>query len=178
MPFARVLVPFLTALFVIPSAGQAEDAPLRATTEDGRPVLLSPDGTWRFAPTETADNGDYRMALAAPTRLDTANGCRVTLVLSNLSDEETVDNFTPRVAFWRTRRVTPAREIIRFRDVAPGEQQEVDQLIRFARCETVERIEIATLQDDCEIGGVAYEDFECLSWTRPEPGVIPIELLR
>lgn len=175
---SRVFVLALASLFALAAAAPAQDTALRATTEDGRAVLLSPDGTWRFAPLAGDEDANYRMALAAPTRLDTANGCRVTLVLRNLSAEETIDNFTPRVAFWRARRVTPSREIIRFRGIEPGGSQEVQQLIRFARCDQLERIEIATLQDECTLDGAEYEDYQCLSWTRSDPGVIPIELLR
>lgn len=54
----------LAALAAVP--GRAE-TPVRATTEDGRTVLLYPDGRWRFAPSAAARGGKVRARGSAAT---------------------------------------------------------------------------------------------------------------
>jgi len=148
---------------------------LRAVTEDGRQVILNTDGSWRFD-TEAQAHETHRMALSVPRLQDVANGCRVSLHLTNLMADQAIGNFTPRVAFWRSDRITPMREIMRFRDVAPGTTAELAQVLRYVSCSVMTRIEISALQDGCVLGGQAYEDFECLEWTRADPGALAVSL--
>lgn len=153
----------------------AAQGPLRAITEDGRPVILEADGSWRFD-NETQAAQPQRLALSVPRLQDVANGCRVSLHLTNLMPDQAIGNFTPRVAFWRSDRITPEREIMRFRDVAPRGTSELTQVLRYTACSVLTRIEISALQDSCVLGGQAYEDFECLEWTRADPGALAVSL--
>lgn len=150
-------------------------SPLRAITEDGRSVILDTDGSWRFD-TETQADETHRMALSVPRLQDVANGCRVSLHLINLMPDQAIGNFTPRVAFWRSDRITPMREIMRFREVAPGASSELALVLRYVSCSVLTRIEISALQDSCVLGGQAYDDFECLEWTRADPGALAVSL--
>jgi len=174
--FARLLA---GAAFILAGLGlaapSAQADPLRAVTEDGRQVMLEEDGRWRFL----EDDGTgvtHRLALSVSTIQDVPSGCRVTMHLVNLSADEAIENFTPRVAFWRSGRLTPMREVVRFRAVAERGTQDIPIILRFVPCKDLQRLEIPTLQDTCSIGGNRHEDFECLEWTRPDPGALPITL--
>lgn len=172
--FHTLLILAATACLTWADGVSAQGA-IRATTEDGRPVILNADGSWQFD-TDAAQREGHRLALSVPRLQDIANGCRVSVHLNNLSADQPIGNFTPRIAFYRSDRITPMREIMRFRDVAPGSGSEQFVVLRYTACAVLKSLEINTLQDSCVIGGKIHEDFECLEWTRADPGALPISL--
>ena len=175
MIMAGIIAALSIVLTSVGFSSVAEAQALRAVTEDGRQVSLEEDGTWRFVEDDEA-GVLYRMALSVSATQDVPSGCRVTMHLVNLSTAEAIDNFTPRVAFWRAGRLTPMREVVRFRAVAERGTQDIPLVLRFVACKDLQRVEIPTLQDACSIGGETHEDFECLEWTRPDPGLLPVTL--
>ena len=63
-----ILVIGIMAAFQVTGPNLQAQAPIRATTEDGRPVLLAPDGSWKFnapVPTVSKDLRSYKKASRA-----------------------------------------------------------------------------------------------------------------
>lgn len=72
------LRPFVLAawMFAIVNAQAAVEPPLEATTDDGRKVILHPDGRWEFGPSDGAATPASNQAAppraTAPTAIGTA----------------------------------------------------------------------------------------------------------
>ena len=56
---------------------------IKATTEDGRQVILRDNGTWDFAAEIDEDQGEHRAVLTLEDKSELARGCRLGLRLDN-----------------------------------------------------------------------------------------------
>src|SRR5262245_45256722 len=77
---------FLAAPLIASSAAFAAESDIEAKTGDGRRVLLSPSGTWRYAegeaPSDAKEDGP-QAALQLEKRIERGNNCRFEMRLVN-----------------------------------------------------------------------------------------------
>jgi hypothetical protein len=62
---------------------QATGADMKATTADGREVLLRDNGTWTLVTDQSGEESSQQAALTLEKRFDLARGCRLGLRLKN-----------------------------------------------------------------------------------------------
>ena len=175
----------LLALALVAASLQQARADFELSDAQGRRILLSDNGTWKYV---DADNGakdkDSGSAPAAPVvqadlqllrRVEAAGGCQFNFMVTNHLAYE-IESLVPAFAAQRASGVTYATKSIGFAAVKPGDSRVRQLLFEGINCQDIAKLQVVG-GDRCEMGELnRFTDGKgkCLALVR----VVPSDLLK
>ena len=155
---------------------QVAVAETTATTADGRQVLLSDDGTWKFAHTNEDQEGDPLASLTLEKKFDLARGCKLGLRLQNDLPAQ-IRSLVLRFTAFKEAQVAFETVSRGYSYIKPTTSQYQEISFRGITCDEIRSVAVAAARN-CHVGELtkySASETHCLELVDVKPSdILPI----